>query len=580
MFPTARTSARPPLAPLVILLASLLLAGLLALISWRNYQHEEKLRERFLRQQGLTLIRSFEAGARTGMMMRWREDALETLVDETVRETEVAYIAIVDEQGQVLAAGGSWRQGMKLPLARALQTRDLLARTTADSKGEPVFEVSRRFRPRWDRRRFAMRGMGMMMHRRGERPEKVGGDNGQPPPVQAIFLGLYTGEFRQARLDGLRQTFLLGGLLLLVGSAGFYLLFLAQRNRVTGATLETMELYTASLIEGMPAGLLSLDAAQKVLAVNAQTLEMLGRDREAVLGRSLAELVDDEVLQQNLRERSDFIEQPSLWQTADEAALPLRISASRLQNAEGEMLGTVLILRDMRELRAMEEQLERSRRHSALGVMATGVAHEIRNPLGTLRGFAQYFQRSSQDSQARDYAGLMISEVDRLNRVISALLQFARSREAELAWLESTRLCERVRALMAGEAEAHGVELQIDCSAAPERFEGDFDLLLQMLLNLLQNAVEACAAGGRVSLQLGRHDAMLELRVRDNGRGIDEAARSAIFDPFYTTRKNGTGLGLAIVSQVVEQHGGEISVESSAGQGTEFIIRLPLRGQE
>lgn len=571
MFPTARASVRPSLAPLIILLASLLLAGLLALISWRNYQHEESLRERLLRQQGATLIRSFEAGARTGMMMRWRADALKTLVEETARDTEVAYIVIVDSQGSVRAAGGSWPEGMSLPLVKTLAVEELLTRISSDSQGEPVYEVSRKLRQRGRNWRERMETSGMM---------RPGGMMNNPehraePPPQAIYVGIYSREFEQARRDSLQQNLLLGGLLLLVGTAGFYLLFLSQRNRVTSSTLETMELYTASLIEGMPAGLLSLDADQRILAVNSRTVEMLDCLQQDLVGHRLKELFPDNVLPQQLVEQGDFIEQPFSWQPREGKPLPLKISASRLRDNEDKLIGTVLILRDMRELQAMEEQLERSRRHSALGVMATGVAHEIRNPLGTLRGFAQYFQRSTQDEKAREYAGLMISEVDRLNRVISALLQFSRPSDAELIVLDSRHLCERVRVLMADEAAAQKIELRIDCEDAPGSFQGDFDLLLQLLLNLLQNAVEATSAGGQVVLQLARQDDMIEIKVRDNGCGIDPEARRTIFDPFYTTRKSGTGLGLAIVNQIVEQHAGEIVVESAPQQGTEFTIRLP-----
>lgn len=571
MFPAARASARPSLAPLIILLASLLLAGLLALISWRNYHHEENLRERFLRQQGQTLIRSFEAGARAGMRMRWREGGLKTLVEESVRENEIAYIVIIDGQGTVQAVGGSWAAEMTLPLGKVIASDDFLTRMTSDSMGKPVYELSRKFRPRWAGRHH---GPGMMERMRpdGGVEDREYFDN--PPPDQAIFVGIYTSEFEQARLDSLRQNILLGGLLLLVGTAGFYLLFLSQRNRITSSTLETMELYAASLIEGMPAGLLSLDADQKILAVNTQTLEMLGRSQQEVVGGPLAALNVDGDFQQYLTEHIDFIEQPFTWLTAEQKPLPLRISASRLMNAAGELIGTVLILRDMRELQAMEEQLERSRRHSALGVMATGVAHEIRNPLGTLRGFAQYFQRSTQDEKAREYAGLMISEVDRLNRVISALLQFARPREADIVSLETQTLCERVRILMTDEAAAGKIDLRIDCHEGPETIFGDFDLLLQMLLNLLQNALEASQPGSKVDMTVLQKADMVEIRISDQGCGIDPEARAAIFDPFFTTRKNGTGLGLAIVSQIVEQHHGEIAISSTPGQGTEFTIRL------
>ncbi len=571
MFPAARTSARPPLAPLIILLASLLLAGLLALISWRNYQHEERLRERILTQQGATLIRSFEAGARTGMMMRWREDALKTLVEETVRETEIAYIAIADQEGRILAAGGSWAEGMSLPLAAALGSIEPLKRITSDSMGQRVFEVSRQFRPRWAGRHHRP-GMMERRYREWENTQDA------PPPPQAIFVGLYLGEFEQARLDSLRQNILLGGLLLLVGSAGFYLLFLSQRNRVTRSTLENMEVYAESLIEGMPAGLISLDPELRIIALNLQSLDMLGYSRPELLGRPLFELVEDKGLQEQLEEGAEFIERPCNWLLGGKA-LPLRISASQLEDSGGQHLGTVLILRDMREILAMEEQLERARRHSALGIMATGVAHEIRNPLGTLRGFAQYFQRSSADAQACEYAGLMINEVDRLNRVISALLQFSRPREVEPGPIVPQRLCERLTLLTQEEAASRQVDFSVDYADAPEVFTGDFDLLLQMLLNLIQNGIEACSAGNRIELKISNEGSLLEIRVTDDGPGISPEDRQRIFDPFFTTRKSGTGLGLAIVSQIVEQHGGEIQVESAPRKGTRFTIRLPQEGR-
>jgi len=561
------------LAPLIILLAILLLAGLLTLISWRNYQHEEHLRQRFLTQQGATLIRSLEAGARTGMMMRWRTDALKTLVEETVRETEVAYIAIVDQQGVVQAAGGSWAEELMLPLAKALESQSPLMRVSRDALGEEVFEVSRQYRPRWAGRRHQHEMADKMRH-----PAEAALPAFESSIPQAIFVGLYAREFEQARRDSLQQNLLLGGLLLLVGTAGFYLLLLSQRNRATRSTLETMELYAERLIEGMPAGLLSLDATQHVLAVNSQTLEMLGRTKQDVLGRSIHVLQGDPRLSARIG-RGDFIEQPFSWQGADGKLLPLRISASALKEPSGELLGTVLILRDMREQQAMEEQLERSRRHSALGIMATGVAHEIRNPLGTLRGFAQYFQRSTEDEKAREYAGLMISEVDRLNRVISALLQFSRPQEIELTAFNCQRLCERVRALMADEVAAKGVTFVIDSAAAPETFTGDFDLLLQLLLNLLQNALEASQSGGTIRLKIDDQADRVELSVKDNGCGIGPETLGSIFDPFYTTRKSGTGLGLAIVSQIVEQHAGSIKVVSSSEGGSEFIIRLPQQAQ-
>jgi two-component system sensor histidine kinase HydH len=236
----------------------------------------------------------------------------------------------------------------------------------------------------------------------------------------------------------------------------------------------------------------------------------------------------------------------------------------------------VLIVRDMREIRAMEEALERSRRMAALGRMAAGIAHEIRNPLGTLRGFAQFFRRRpDEDAAAREYADLMVGEVDRLNRTVSALLQFSRPREPEFAGVELGELLQRTARLMEEDVAAHQVVLKVDQPAEPVVFSADPDLLTQVLINLLQNGLAATQEDGKIRLGGSRENQEIRLWVQDSGRGMTAEERERMFDPFYTTRKEGTGLGLAVVQQIIEQHRGRIEVESAPGEGTRVEVILP-----
>jgi len=262
---------------------------------------------------------------------------------------------------------------------------------------------------------------------------------------------------------------------------------------------------------------------------------------------------------------------------ADGSSVPVKVSGSRLTSRDGEKLGTVLLLRDIREIRAMEEQVERSRRLAALGRMAAGIAHEIRNPLGTLRGFAQYFGGTCKsDPEGAEYAGLMVGEVDRLNRMVEALLQFARPREPEFLEISLKEVLSRAQKLLQGDFDAAGVAFRLEPPQRDVPFQADPDLLIQALLNLLQNAVAATPQGGEVALGARLDGDRVRLWVKDTGTGLRPEERQRMFDPFFTTKRTGTGLGLAVVHQIVEQHSGTIDVQTEDGKGTSISLSLPV----
>ena len=530
--------------------------------------------ENFIRQEGLTLIRAIEAGARTSMMMNWQGDSLPTLMREIAREQPVAYIALADGSGRVLTATGSSPEARTLPAAAVLTTEGALTRMARDAAGRAVFEVAKVFAPGRSGR-GGMEGMTERWQRWCGMDCTPGGMEGP----QVIFVGLDTAEFAAARAEDVRQSLLMGGLLLLVGSAGFYFLFLSQNNRVASATLANMELYTRNVIESMPAGLITLDAQGRIVSLNRKAQEIFGKEELQAEGKTLNDLVGAErcEIAPLLLEGGEFLERPMECRRPGGDVIPVRVSASRLRGREGEPLGTVLIVRDMREIRAMEEALERSRRLAALGRMAAGIAHEIRNPLGTLRGFAQFFaRRNGEDAAARQYAELMVGEVDRLNRTVSALLQFARPREPEFSPVSLIELLRRTARLLEDDMAARRIDFRLDLPAEPVVFSADPDLLTQVLINLLQNALAATEAEGEIRLGGAGDTEEVRLWVQDTGKGMSAEEREHMFDPFFTTRREGTGLGLAVVQQIVEQHRGRIEVESAPGQGTRIELLFPV----
>ena len=572
MLPDGQPKKYFSLPALGFILASLLLACTLGFVTWHNLDREERLMETFLLKEGQTLIRAFEAGARTSMMMGPRMGNLSTLVEETAREESIAYIVIFDESGHLIASAGEYPETSKLPpLADVLVSEESLTRSFSNDSGETIFEVSKVFSPI---NVMPMR-QSMMRHWQNRR------GTGETDPQQAIYLGLYTTDFVAARNEDIKQSLVLLCTLLLVGSGGLYGLFLSHRSQVARSALENMEIYTDNVIRSMPAGLLTIDNDRRIVSANRNALDYFGLAEKGLIGKTLEQLITahDCPLAPLLKEAKEFADLPMDCLRQDGVSIPLKVSASHLRDRNGDLRGMVLTLRDQREIRAMEEAVERSRRHAALGRMAAGIAHEVRNPLGTLRGFAQYFSRmESDDKNVQEYADLMVGEVDRLNRTVSALLQFSRPREPEMKAFDLCPLLRRAVTMIQADAGNQKVKIELQLPDAPLEMIADPDLLQQVLLNLLQNSLGATSAGDHITLSAAYRKNVIELIVQDSGKGLSAEEKEKMFDPFYTTRKDGTGLGLAVVQQIVEQHHGQIEVESQENSGTCITVSLPVDG--
>jgi two-component system sensor histidine kinase HydH len=253
------------------------------------------------------------------------------------------------------------------------------------------------------------------------------------------------------------------------------------------------------------------------------------------------------------------------------------VSASKIINEDQLFLGYLFIMRDLAEIRQLQQQLRRSERLSALGNLAAGMAHEIRNPLSSIKGFATFLLGKVGQENDANAAKMLIQEVDRLNRVVSGLLEFARPDTIQLAPTALTPIVERALKLCASDAANKDIAVRFTPTADLPLIAADADRLAQALLNLFLNAIQAMDKGGALDIASCRDQATSKilLRIADTGEGIAPEALSAIFDPFVTGRASGTGLGLAIVHRIVEQHGGVIRVESERGKGSVFFLYLP-----
>jgi two-component system nitrogen regulation sensor histidine kinase GlnL len=271
---------------------------------------------------------------------------------------------------------------------------------------------------------------------------------------------------------------------------------------------------------------------------------------------------------------------------------PVSLTVSPLRDPQGNFIGSILVLRDWKRRRELEEDLKRADRLAMVGTLAAGLAHEIRNPLGGIKGAAQLLKRSlDRDSSLLDYANIMIREVDRVDQLIEQLLDLSRPPKLELAPLNIHEVLEYVLLLQmqAPGEQKMTVKKRFDPSLPPIR--GDRAQLTQVFLNLVQNAFHATSGSGTLTIttrvetdfhirgQGTDRSKLIWVDIEDDGIGIKEEDLAHIFSPFFTTKNNGTGLGLAICYRIVTEHGGLIRVESAEGKGTTFKISLVVANQ-
>ena len=388
------------------------------------------------------------------------------------------------------------------------------------------------------------------------------------------------GPILAAREEDFRKTVVLAVILVLSGLTGILALILAQGYLSTRSSYSRVKAFSDSLVDNMPIGLVALDGSSKVIAFNAWAESILGRPAEGVIGRPANEVLPDtcrEILVE-LERSEKVIERETECSVSPVKTVPLELIATTLKEESGHPQGSVILFRDLTEIRQLKAEIARSQRLASIGSLAAGVAHEIRNPLSSIKGFATYFKEklrgSPEDSKTAD---IMIKEVERLNRVVRQLLDLSRPREIKKVRASVGSLIEHTLKLTEVQARKRGVVIKTQMDAGTPDVRVDPDRIKQVLLNLCLNALEAMKAGGVLTLSLGRQDKkMLQIVISDTGPGIPREEVERVFDPFYTTKTSGTGLGLAIVHRIVEAHAGEIRVTSGPGGGTTFTVLLPI----
>jgi two-component system sensor histidine kinase HydH len=567
--------------PWILIGAVAILLPIFTLLTVENINRQKMNTTRLLLEKGAALIRSFEAGTRTGMMgMAWGGPQLQKLLTETAQQPDIQYLMVADTNGIIRAHNNpsyiGRMHGRGLDLKRISRSETVMWRLLKISGEEKIFELFRKFSPTG--RRSGMRRGHMGMRQWFELNLDI--KENLPPHDLIIFVGLDMGAIEAARVSDTRHTIIMGVILLLVGFAGITLLLLAQSYRTTRASLSRIKAFSDNLVENMPIGLLAIDPDQKIASFNHVAGSILSLSPDTVMGKEAGKILPRDLWTQieKLDTSKGVVEKEIECRVNNGKNIPLEIGATLLRDEAGIFLGHVLLFKDLSEVRSLRREVAKSQRLASVGMLAAGVAHEIRNPLSSIKGFATYFKERYPDvPENLHVANIMIQEIDRLNRVVGQLLELARPVSVSKKRMPVNPLVEDALKLAEPQMLEKQIRVQTRISPEVEAISVDPDKINQVLLNLYLNAIESMDVGGNLLVSISKNEEMkgIEIRISDSGIGIKAADLAHIFDPYYTTKASGTGLGLAIVHNIIEAHEGKITVESELGQGTIVIIFLP-----
>ncbi|MFQ5586309.1 MAG: nitrogen regulation protein NR(II) [Thermodesulfobacteriota bacterium] len=348
-----------------------------------------------------------------------------------------------------------------------------------------------------------------------------------------------------------------------------------------------------NIIDGLNEGLIAVDRSLRITVFNHAAEGLTGIPCSLTIGKSIATVVEKDgwlvdLARKSMVEKKVFVEY--------EGKLHIRLgppaqvvgTASPLFNDLGMIDGAILLLKELSGVRLLETDSTRRDRLALIGTFAAGIAHEIKNPLGGIKGAAQLLARKLNSKELLEYTDVIVRETDRLNDIIDNILNFANPRKRKLKPLNIYKVLDAAINMVSC---SHDRSIYLEYDPSLPAIFGNREQLMQVFINLLKNAVEAVDKGGKVWIRTrmvtdfhlaepgSKGRMMASITVKDNGCGIAPNNLDKLFTPFFTTKKKGTGLGIAIAFRIVKEHGGFLSVESSPGEGTEVSVYLPI-GEE
>jgi len=394
-----------------------------------------------------------------------------------------------------------------------------------------------------------------------------------------LRIGLKTDPFMEAAEKLQIRIILLLGLASIGGLAVFNLILTRRNELKVKDALLGEKLFSSSILENMEDSVIAVNTGGNITLLNSSAEKLLNITGAGAIGHSLSAILPEcGILIMEFMNRQTTASTKEFDCRINNTQFILAGHFTLINGTENYPDGAFVVFRDMTVQRSMQRVIERQEKLTAMGELASGVAHEIRNPLNAIGVLGQRLDMEFSPAEEREeYHHLVraiVSEVHRVNAIIQRFLKFARPPKLMLMPTDLDDFIRQYRPVLEGEAETVGVRFTLKafsgCQIAIDRAQ-----MQQVLLNLVRNAVEATEPGGDVTVTTGQHNGNAFIEVADTGRGIPEELRSQIFNLYFTSKEDGTGMGLSIANQIVQSHGGVIEVESLENRGSIFRIVLP-----
>jgi two-component system sensor histidine kinase HydH len=380
------------LPALSIVAIVVLLLVLISISTYRNLDREKSMALHFLHRQGVMLLKSIEASARTGMKsLMWQEISLGKLMVETAKDDEIAYVYLIDEHGLIAHHSDPLHENKDALWKPDLNDRDqIVTRINVLPEGIRIYELAKYFSPMYEpsliQSKDGVNGLGQEAEQHSRR-----GDT--------IVVGMRMAVFESARHADIQHALIMAAIILVLGSGALFFIFVIQNYYLVNRTLRQTQDYTRQVVASMANGLLSLDTDGKVISYNLLALELLDLKESEIRGMDFDEVIDFKTtgIFQTLNHCMPVLDKEINHRKKSGEIVPLALSITPIIGEDSTCQGAVIVMRDLREIKQLEEKVRRSEKLAAIGKLAAGVAHEIRNPLSSIRGFAQYLRNAFKD---------------------------------------------------------------------------------------------------------------------------------------------------------------------------------------
>ncbi|MBP1994976.1 ATP-binding protein [Paenibacillus eucommiae] len=347
--------------------------------------------------------------------------------------------------------------------------------------------------------------------------------------------------------------------------------------------LNLLQQFSDAFLKDVNLGVILIDLNYALIDISDMACRVLGLERSSILNQSMEKVFEAVPIQHQLVQKTILdgmvVRNHAVSWMNDQERYELLLDSNVLKDNQGQIVGAYLIFKDVTNLRSLEEMVQRSDRLAMIGQIAAGTAHEIRNPLTSIKGFLQVLRRTFEVrgmNKEQGYTEVMLTEINRINELVSEFLLLSKPKHVIYEQTDVSLVLREILPIINNEAILYKVHLQYEAAYHLPLVIADQELLKQVFLNLCKNGIEAMVDGGILTIteKLDLEERKVSIEIHDTGPGIPVFVIDKIFDPFFTTKDSGTGLGLSVCQRIIHDMGGSIRV-ASKGFGTTFTVSIP-----